>query len=49
VADEHQVREAVEGGVEAFGALHVLYNNAGVLWHDRDVGVLGVLDGLLPT
>lgn len=42
VADEHQVREAVEGGVEAFGALHVLYNNAGVLWRDRDVGVLGV-------
>ena len=40
VADEHQVREAVEGAVERFGALHILYNNAGVLWRDRDLGVL---------
>lgn len=42
VAKEHQVRNAVEGGIEAFGRLHVLYNNAGVLWRDRDVGVLEV-------
>jgi NAD(P)-dependent dehydrogenase (short-subunit alcohol dehydrogenase family) len=42
VADERQVAAAVEGGVEAFGALHVLYNNAGVLWRDRDLGVLDV-------
>ena len=40
VADERQVREAIEGAVELFGALHILYNNAGVLWRDRDVGVL---------
>ena len=40
VADEHQVRDAVEGAVERFGALHILYNNAGVLWRDRDVTVL---------
>jgi NAD(P)-dependent dehydrogenase (short-subunit alcohol dehydrogenase family) len=40
VAIEEQVRDAVEGAVERFGALHVLYNNAGVLWRDRDVTVL---------
>jgi NAD(P)-dependent dehydrogenase (short-subunit alcohol dehydrogenase family) len=40
IADERQVHEAVEGAVERFGALHVLYNNAGVLWRDRDVSVL---------
>jgi cyclopentanol dehydrogenase len=30
----------VEEGVRAFGALHVLYNNAGVLWKDKDRSVL---------
>jgi len=40
VADEHQVRDAIDGAVERFGALHILYNNAGVLWRDRDLGVL---------
>ncbi len=40
VADERQVREAVEGAVARFGALHILYNNAGVLWRGRDVSVL---------
>ena len=40
VADEQQVRAAVEGAVERFSALHILYNNAGVLWRDRDLGVL---------
>ena len=40
VADEHQVREAIGTAVERFGALHILYNNAGVLWRDRDLGVL---------
>jgi NAD(P)-dependent dehydrogenase (short-subunit alcohol dehydrogenase family) len=40
VADEHEVREAVEGAVQRFGSLHILYNNAGVLWRDRDLGVL---------
>ena len=40
VAVEEQVRAAIEGVVERFGTLHVLYNNAGVLWRDRDVSVL---------
>jgi len=40
VADEHQVRSAVQGAVERFGSLHILYNNAGVLWRERDVSVL---------
>lgn len=40
VADEEQVRDAIAGAAERFGALHVLYNNAGVLWRDRDLGVL---------
>jgi NAD(P)-dependent dehydrogenase (short-subunit alcohol dehydrogenase family) len=40
VADEVQVRDVVERTVERFGGLHVLYNNAGVLWRDRDVSVL---------
>ncbi len=40
VADERQVRDAIEGAVARFGALHILYNNAGVLWRDRDVSVL---------
>jgi NAD(P)-dependent dehydrogenase (short-subunit alcohol dehydrogenase family) len=40
VAVEPEVRSAVEGGVARFGSLHILYNNAGVLWRDRDVGVL---------
>jgi NAD(P)-dependent dehydrogenase (short-subunit alcohol dehydrogenase family) len=40
VASEHEVRDAVEGAVARFDALHVLYNNAGVLWGDRDVSVL---------
>jgi NAD(P)-dependent dehydrogenase (short-subunit alcohol dehydrogenase family) len=40
VAVEGDVRRMVEEGVRAFGALHVLYNNAGVLWKDRDRSVL---------
>jgi len=40
VSQEEQVRDAVEGATERFGALHILYNNAGVLWRDRDVSVL---------
>ena len=40
VADEDQVRAAVAGAVDRYGELHVLYNNAGVLWRDRDVSVL---------
>lgn len=40
VAQEEDVRRMVEEGARAFGALHVLYNNAGVLWKDRDRSVL---------
>jgi NAD(P)-dependent dehydrogenase (short-subunit alcohol dehydrogenase family) len=42
VAEEQQVREAIEGAVQRFGALHILYNHAGVLWRDRDVSVLEI-------
>jgi NAD(P)-dependent dehydrogenase (short-subunit alcohol dehydrogenase family) len=30
----------VEEGARRFGALHILYNNAGVLWKDKDRSVL---------
>ena len=40
VAIEDDVKRMVEEGVKRFGALHVLYNNAGVLWKDRDSSVL---------
>jgi NAD(P)-dependent dehydrogenase (short-subunit alcohol dehydrogenase family) len=40
VALEADVRRMVEEGAHRFGALHVLYANAGVLWKDRDRSVL---------
>jgi len=40
VAVEADVKRMITLGVEAFGALHILYNNAGVLWKDRDRSVL---------
>ncbi|MFQ5827530.1 MAG: SDR family NAD(P)-dependent oxidoreductase [Candidatus Methylomirabilia bacterium] len=40
VAVEEDVKRMVEEGVQAFRSLHVLYNNAGVLWKDRDRSVL---------
>jgi NAD(P)-dependent dehydrogenase (short-subunit alcohol dehydrogenase family) len=40
VAIEADVRRMIDEGVGRFGALHVLYNNAGVLWKDRDRSVL---------
>src|SRR5262249_26905021 len=40
VAAEDDVRRMVEEGVRTFGALHILYNNAGVLWKDWDRSVL---------
>jgi len=36
VTDEAQVRDAVAAGVDAFGGLHVLYNNAGVMLSEDD-------------
>jgi NAD(P)-dependent dehydrogenase (short-subunit alcohol dehydrogenase family) len=40
VAVEADVARMVAEGVKKFGALHVLHNNAGVLWKDRDRSVL---------
>jgi NAD(P)-dependent dehydrogenase (short-subunit alcohol dehydrogenase family) len=40
VSREADVARAVAAGVKRFRALHVLYNNAGVLWKDRDRSVL---------
>jgi NAD(P)-dependent dehydrogenase (short-subunit alcohol dehydrogenase family) len=34
------VRRMVEAAVAHYGALHILYNNAGVLWKDRDRSVV---------
>jgi len=39
VAIEKEVRKAIEAGVSAFGKLNILFNNAGVLWRDRDFEV----------
>jgi NAD(P)-dependent dehydrogenase (short-subunit alcohol dehydrogenase family) len=40
VAIEADVQRMIEEGTRRFGGLHVLYNNAGVLWKDRDRSVL---------
>src|SRR5438477_4684789 len=40
VAVEADVQRMITKGVKRFGALHVLHNNAGVLWKDRDRSVL---------
>ena len=40
VALEADVERMIVEGTRRFGALHVLYNNAGVLWKDRDRSVL---------
>jgi NAD(P)-dependent dehydrogenase (short-subunit alcohol dehydrogenase family) len=40
VALEADVKRMVDEGVQAFETLHILYNNAGVLWKDRDRSVL---------
>ena len=40
VASEADVARMVAEGVKRFGGLHVLHNNAGVLWKDRDRSVL---------
>jgi NAD(P)-dependent dehydrogenase (short-subunit alcohol dehydrogenase family) len=40
VAVEADVERMIAETVARFGALHVLYNNAGVLWKDRDRSVL---------
>jgi len=40
VSVETDVRRMIEEGARRFGRLDVLYNNAGVLWKDRDRSVL---------
>jgi NAD(P)-dependent dehydrogenase (short-subunit alcohol dehydrogenase family) len=40
VGSEPDVERMVDEGVRKFRALHVLYNNAGVLWKDKDRSVL---------
>lgn len=40
VSEEGAVASAVAKAVDAFGAVHVLYANAGVLWKDRDKSVV---------
>jgi NAD(P)-dependent dehydrogenase (short-subunit alcohol dehydrogenase family) len=40
VSKEADVKRGIEETVKAFGALHVLYANAGVLWKDRDKSVI---------
>jgi NAD(P)-dependent dehydrogenase (short-subunit alcohol dehydrogenase family) len=44
VASEAEVEAAVREGVAAFGKLNVLYNNAGVLWRDRDFEVTRTIE-----
>jgi NAD(P)-dependent dehydrogenase (short-subunit alcohol dehydrogenase family) len=38
-SEEEAVRGAVDRAMDEFGAVHVLYANAGVLWKDRDKSV----------
>jgi len=45
VAVEADVARMIDEGVRRFGALHVLDNNAGVLWKDRDRSVLETDEG----
>ena len=39
VAVEADIKKAIETGVSAFNKLDILYNNAGVLWRDKDLEV----------
>jgi NAD(P)-dependent dehydrogenase (short-subunit alcohol dehydrogenase family) len=39
IAHEQEVRRAIGVAVQTFGGLHILYNNAGVLWRDKDFEV----------
>jgi NAD(P)-dependent dehydrogenase (short-subunit alcohol dehydrogenase family) len=40
VSREDDVKKAIKKGVKEFGALHILYANAGVLWKSRDRSVI---------
>lgn len=39
VASEKQVKNAIQKGISHFKKLNILYNNAGVLWRDKDFEV----------
>lgn len=39
VSVEEEVHAGIHQGLEEFGLLNILFNNAGVLWRDRDVEV----------
>jgi NAD(P)-dependent dehydrogenase (short-subunit alcohol dehydrogenase family) len=45
VGKEADVKRMIAAGVKRFRALHILYNNAGVLWKDKDRSVLDTKDG----
>ncbi len=40
VSKEQDVKNAIKKGVRKYGAINVLYANAGVLWKDRDKSVI---------
>jgi len=40
VSVEEECRNLVETGVKKFGGINIIYNNAGVLWKDRDKSVI---------
>lgn len=40
VSREADVKGAIDRGVAKFGAMHILYSNAGVLWKERDKSVI---------
>jgi NAD(P)-dependent dehydrogenase (short-subunit alcohol dehydrogenase family) len=42
VSKEEDCKNLVKVGVDTFGKLDVLYNNAGVLWKDRDVSLVDI-------
>ena len=44
VSREDHVRRAIKRGLKEFGALHILYANAGVLWRDRDKSVIDMTE-----
>lgn len=41
VSDEQQVKAAIKTGSTTFGGINILYNNAGVLWREKDVEITG--------
>src|SRR6266498_1773738 len=46
VGVEEEVKRGVEAGIKAFGRLDILFNNAGVLWRDRDFEVTRTDEGI---